>query len=90
MGQRGCAARRAGSRLAGGIVMPWWIGLVIQVALKFGLPAVSKHLSPGVLELIQKILGAVGGAPNPIVAANTLSMLHEVCDGVICDPAKKA
>lgn len=60
--------------------MPIWLGILIQLALRFGLPWLENHLPKDVAALIEKILGWLKGQPDQTKA---LKELHG-CFGDFC------
>lgn len=68
--------------------MPWWLSLLISLAIKIGLPAIENHLSPEIVKIIEGILKSIGNAANPTAEINRIKDLHQ-CNGVGCPPSLK-
>lgn len=69
--------------------MPFWVSLLIQLALKYGLPWLESHVSPAIAALIEEILKHLKSLP-PESQGKAVTELHEIvkkhCSGIGCAP----
>lgn len=53
--------------------LPIWLRILVNLAIKIGVPALERHLSPEVVAILEGILAFIKNQPNQTVATAAVS-----------------
>ncbi len=66
-------------------MLPFWATLLINLALKLGLPWLEKHVAPEIAAIIEQILATLSKSTNQTQAiAHLKEHVTKACEGVGC------